>query len=130
MSSIEHVHLKEGSADEEVCYISDDNISQVYESKKCVLLLLASDITDPQSFSNDELSMDTGEDEKEDQIIFEDDSCQCFYGHNNEPIYSLATFESNVISGGGDDFCYLWDSSTGERIFPESFSEGLTCNSL
>lgn len=123
-------HNSEPESSEDSFLGSDDQALSI--SKPGHLLL--GDMDDQEIMSS--LAISDGEPDQEcadeqstdmshDQIIFEDDSCNSFYGHNNNPIYALAVLKSHVISGGGDDRCFCWDPSADPPapIYPKAFSK-------
>ena len=79
---------------------------------------------DVDAYADDE---DEDEGPDADQIIFEDNSIQAFFGHDNQPVYCIDLFqpqstplnESSQIlacSGGGDDLAHVWRVDNGESI--------------
>jgi ribosome assembly protein SQT1 len=53
----------------------------------------------------------------EGEVVWEDNSIQQFSGHEG-PVYSIAVHPtaSLAVSGGGDDFGYIWDLTDGEVV--------------
>jgi ribosome assembly protein SQT1 len=51
------------------------------------------------------------------EIVWEDSSIQHFSGHEG-PVYTVAAHPtaSLAVSGGGDDFAYIWDTTDGETL--------------
>src|SRR6267378_2531465 len=60
---------------------------------------------------------DVGELGDLDEIVLEDNSIQHFTSHEG-PVYAIATNPTApvAVSGGGDDFGYIWDITDGETI--------------
>ncbi|CAB4412909.1 unnamed protein product [Rhizophagus irregularis] len=75
-----------------------------------------------------ESSMDEDEDERNDEqqneienemIELKDDSIQGFFDHKDS-VYTIdinPINENLIVSGGGDDKSFLWNSDTGEKLF-------------
>ncbi|KAM0683149.1 60S ribosomal subunit assembly or modification protein [Mitosporidium daphniae] len=115
-------HNSEPESSEDSFLGSDDQALSISDmDDQEIMSSLAISDGEPDQECADEQSTDMSHD----QIIFEDDSCNSFYGHNNNPIYALAVLKSHVISGGGDDRCFCWDPSADPPapIYPKAFSK-------
>ena len=101
---------------EEDCFLKSDDQSLAMSSK-CKYFIVG-DMDDNEDMSDEE--NDRGEVES---ILFEDNSCNYFDGHKDNPVYALATLGSYVVSGGGDDRCFCWNPNTGEPVYSEVFAQ-------
>jgi ribosome assembly protein SQT1 len=65
--------------------------------------------------------MDEGDDDDAggfgEEVVWEDTSIQHFPGHEG-PVYAIAAHPTAAlaVSGGGDDFGYIWDITDGESL--------------
>ena len=75
---------------------------------------------------------DAGEGQQDDEVLFKDDSVQGFFGHQENPVYSVDVhpkYKDLICSGGGDDLAHLWLRSDGSHLYTLSPSEAIPADS-
>ncbi|KAJ2121520.1 60S ribosomal subunit assembly or modification protein [Coemansia sp. RSA 720] len=95
----------------------EEDVEETYVEEGDIADVIPDDMDDNM---DDDMDDDMNQDASgsQDQVVLEDDSVQGFFTHK-EPVFAVdmhPTDPSIVVSGGGDDKAYLWDTTTGAQI--------------